>query len=417
MISHRGEKYEIGRGKRFYGIWAIGAPYDAPVDRWPEHPDGWRQAWARFVMIEVPGTITTVTRERKSLRARLRRGPVTSGAAAGDGTAAATAGPRPGHGGALLAGEGLLVLGVVLGLAGLFPGYLGGQSLLSQWYQVIPHLCYVIGWLVTAALVAFSVARPGNAARLGALFGLGLGAVTLGLFIADLGEVVSGQAAIGSGLVVSLLGWAACTGGSALVLMSTAADFMLTGYLPTYLKVVVRVGHTAALVMITATLTILMLALVFVAWLSDHIGVKPIMWTGCGLLIGASIPAFLLIRSGAGYLLIFIGVLLIGLMELCFDSTSPAALPALFPTDVRYGALAIAYNISLSAVGGSNPLIAQALVSGTGNTMTPAYMLIFAGLVGAVTLPFTPEVAGRRLPGSAPAVETEEEARELVADE
>ena len=47
MISHRGEKYEIGRGKRFYGIWVIGAPYEAPVDRWPESRDGWQQAWAR----------------------------------------------------------------------------------------------------------------------------------------------------------------------------------------------------------------------------------------------------------------------------------------------------------------------------------------------------------------------------------
>jgi MHS family proline/betaine transporter-like MFS transporter len=203
---------------------------------------------------------------------------------------------------------------------------------------------------------------------------------------------------------------------AALVLASTAADYMLTGYLPTYLKVVVRVGHTAALMMITATLTILMAVLVFVAMLSDRIGVKPIMWTGCGLLIAASIPAFLLIRSGGGYPVIFIGVLLIGLMELCFDSTSPATLPALFPTDVRYGALAIAYNVSISAVGGSTPLIAQALVSGTGNVMVPAYMLIFAGLVGAVTLPFTPEVAGKRLPGSGPSVESEQEARELVRE-
>ena len=158
---------------------------------------------------------------------------------------------------------------------------------------------------------------------------------------------------------------------AALVLTATAADYMLTGYLPTYLEVVVRVGHTAALVMITATLTILMVVLVFVAWLSDHIGVKPIMWIGCGLLIAASIPALLLIRSAGGYPVIFIGVLLIGLMELCFDSTSPATLPALFPTDVRYGALAIAYNISISAVGGSTPLVAQALVSGTGNAMMP----------------------------------------------
>jgi MFS transporter, MHS family, proline/betaine transporter len=203
---------------------------------------------------------------------------------------------------------------------------------------------------------------------------------------------------------------------AALVLTSTAADFMLTGYLPTYLKVVVHVGHTAALAMITATLMILMVFLVFVAMLSDRIGIKPIMWTGSGLLVAASIPAFLLIGSGANYLLIFIGVLLIGLMELCFDSTSPAVLPALFPTDVRYGALAIAYNVSISAVGGSTPLIAQALVSGTGNVMMPAYMLIFAGLVGAVTLVFTPEVAGKRLPGSAPTVESEHEARELASD-
>ena len=167
---------------------------------------------------------------------------------------------------------------------------------------------------------------------------------------------------------------------AALVMTSQAADYMLTGYLPTYLKVVVRVGHTAGLVMITATLAILMALLVFVAALSDRIGVKPIMWTGSVLLVVASIPAFLLIRSGGSNALIFLGVLLIGLMELCFDSTAPAALPALFPTRVRYGALAIAYNISISAVGGTTPLIAQALISATGNAMVPAFMLMVAGV-------------------------------------
>jgi MHS family proline/betaine transporter-like MFS transporter len=43
-------------------------------------------------------------------------------------------------------------------------------------------------------------------------------------------------------------------------------------------------------------------------------------------------------------------------------------------------------------------------------------MLIVAGLVGAVTLLFTPEVAGKRLSGSGPSVETEQQARELVED-
>ena len=193
----------------------------------------------------------------------------------------------------------------------------------------------------------------------------------------------------------------------ALVVTSQTPDFMLTGYLPTYLKVVVHVGKTAGLVMIVATLAILMAAVVFVAMLSDRIGVKPIMWTGCGLLVVASVPAFLLMHFGGIYPLVFTGVLLIGLMELCFDSTTPAALPALFPTRVRNGALAIAYNIALSTVGGTTPLIAQTLISGTGNALVPAYMLIFAGLVGTVSLLFMPEVAGKPLPGSGPSVESQ----------
>ncbi|OBH59974.1 MFS transporter [Mycobacterium sp. E2479] len=194
---------------------------------------------------------------------------------------------------------------------------------------------------------------------------------------------------------------------AAIVVASQVPDFMLTGYLPTYLKVVVHVGNTPSLVIIVATLAILMAAVVFVAMLSDRIGVKPIMWTGCGLLVLASVPAFLLMRFGGVFPLIFIGVLLVGLMELCFDSTTPAALPALFPTRVRNGALAISYNIALSTVGGTTPVIAQALISRTGSAMVPAYMLILAGLVGTVAVRFMPEVAGKPLPGSGPAVESD----------
>jgi hypothetical protein len=204
VISHRGEKYEIGRGKRFYGIWVVGAPYEAPVDRWPENRDGWQQAWSRFASMEPPGTIEALTRDRKSGPGRPRLAGLLR---------------RPRGGAALLAGEGLLVLGVVLGLAGLFPAYEGGQSLISQANEVVPHLFYVMGWLLTAALVALSVARPSNAARLGGLFGLGISAVTFGLFLADLGQL-SGSVSLGSGLVVSLLGWLACTAGAALALAS-----------------------------------------------------------------------------------------------------------------------------------------------------------------------------------------------------
>ena len=230
IISHRGEKYEIGRGKRFYGIWVVGAPYDAPVDRWPETRDGWEQAWTRFAAVEVPGTIAAVRSQRsglgtllKSRRAAAATAGTADGAAAdaADGTAPGAVARRGGT--ALLVGEGLLVLGVVLGLAGLFPAYAGGQSLLSQGDEVVPHLCYVIAWAISAGPIALSVSRP-RAARLGALFALGLSAVTLGLFVSDIGEVVSGGASLGTGLIVSLLGWAACTAGAAIALVASCRD-------------------------------------------------------------------------------------------------------------------------------------------------------------------------------------------------
>ncbi len=82
---------------------------------------------------------------------------------------------------------------------------------------------------------------------------------------------------------------------------------------------------------------------------------------------------------------------------------------------MRSGAVAIGFNVSVSAFGGTTPLIAEALVASTENVMVPAYILMVAGLVGAVTVWFTPEVAARRLPGSGPSVATEREARAIVA--
>jgi MHS family proline/betaine transporter-like MFS transporter len=199
-----------------------------------------------------------------------------------------------------------------------------------------------------------------------------------------------------------------------LVVAENVTNYMLTGYLPTYFKQVGRISSSSGLLMMVVVLLMMLFAVVSVAKLSDRIGRKPIMWTGCGLLIVTSVPAFLLIRHGEGYSVRFLGVMLIGVTLLCFSSTSPSTLPALFPTNVRNFAVAIGFNISVSAFGGTTPLIAETLVSGTGSVMVPAYILMVAGLVGAVTVWFTPEVAGKRLPGSGPSVATEQEARAIV---
>jgi hypothetical protein len=106
----------------------------------------------------------------------------------------------------------LLGAGVILGIAGLFPAYIGGASLAQQPDQLTPHAIYLAVWTASAVLVLLG----GTRLRLGALLSLGLSAVTFGLFFADAGTAISsaGNADGGAGLVLSLIGWVACAAGT-----------------------------------------------------------------------------------------------------------------------------------------------------------------------------------------------------------
>jgi hypothetical protein len=108
----------------------------------------------------------------------------------------------------------LIGVGIALGIAGLFPGYVSSASLASNSVNWAPHLIYLAGWAAGGVLIA----PGGRRTRIGALLGLGVSLVTLGLFLADAGAVMAGDGTLRAGLVLSLAGWVACTAGSAVAL-------------------------------------------------------------------------------------------------------------------------------------------------------------------------------------------------------
>ena len=197
-----------------------------------------------------------------------------------------------------------------------------------------------------------------------------------------------------------------------LVMLVNVATYMLT-YLPSYLKAIVGIGDTTALMLVLIVLLILVATVSASARLSDRIGRRPMMFTGCVLLFVAAIPAFLLIQTST-WILVFFGVLLVGLMLLFFTAVEPATLPGMFPTEMRGSGVSIGYNISVTAFGGTTPLIAQGLISATGNELMPAFYLMLAAVVGVFAVYLTREPAGRPLPGTRPAAESHEEAREMA---
>ncbi|MBB4686406.1 MFS transporter [Amycolatopsis jiangsuensis] len=216
--------------------------------------------------------------------------------------------------------------------------------------------------------------------------------------------------------------WPAMLLAGGLVVTWNVTNYMLTAYMPTYLKdsdtMDANGGHaissTASEWTQIAVLWAAVLVIPLLGKLSDKIGRKPILWAGAIGLVVLGIPMVLLLKSGSVFA-VLIGLILMGLLLICFSATCPSTLPALFPTEVRYGSLSISFNIFVSAFAGTVSLVMSALVLATGDLNWPAYYLMAAGAIGVITLLKLKETAGKPLPGSLPSAASEAEARELAA--
>lgn len=237
IVSHRGARFEIGRGPGFYGIWPAGAAQWQPIEWWPETPAGWQAAWARFTDVERRRAIHQVSAQLSAAgEPAFPPGPgqlhdpvqpLGHDQPLGPGRPASPdqppANPLPAErtsglpatirraGRPATVAAALLAAGVAIGIAGLFPGYFSGTGLAGQAEQLVPHVIYLAAWAAAAALIVAGGPRQ----RTGALLAAGVSVVTLGLYVADLGLGIS-SAHVGAGLVLSLIGWAACAAGSVL---------------------------------------------------------------------------------------------------------------------------------------------------------------------------------------------------------
>jgi serine/threonine protein kinase len=223
-----------------------------------------------------------------------------------------------------LAASALLGLGVILGLAGLFPRYWSGLTLASQPRELVRPLCYIVVW----AAATIGVLRGPTVARFAALLGAGLGVVLFGFFFADLGYVISDHLKIGAGFVLSLLGWLACTAGSVcaltvrvtprsgspraavtplgLVMVSAAIGTAIT-FLPSWTKVtwvqhgtshtITSKGVLAMGGVIAAGNVVVIVALIAIAIVA---AVRRPICDGAVMLAGAIVPMI----AGAAYFLI-----------------------------------------------------------------------------------------------------------------
>jgi MHS family proline/betaine transporter-like MFS transporter len=146
-----------------------------------------------------------------------------------------------------------------------------------------------------------------------------------------------------------------------LVAAANTVGYALTSYMPTYLTESKGYDPVHGTLLTIPVLVVMSLCIPLTGKLSDRIGRRPVLWIGAVSTVVLAAPAFMLIGIGSIWSTLA-GLSLIAFPVTFYVANLASALPALFPTASRYGAMGIAYNFSVAIFGGTTPFIVQALI-------------------------------------------------------
>ncbi|MBJ3814689.1 glycine betaine/L-proline transporter ProP [Shimwellia pseudoproteus] len=199
-----------------------------------------------------------------------------------------------------------------------------------------------------------------------------------------------------------------------LVISTNVTYYMLLTYMPSYLSHNLHYSEDHGVLIIIAIMIGMLFVQPVIGLVSDRIGRRPFIFCGSIALLILAIPCFMLINSGV-IGLIFAGLLILAVILNCFTGVMASSLPAMFPTHIRYSALASAFNISV-LVAGLTPTVAAWLVETTNDLMMPAYYLMVIAVIGFITALTMKETANRPLKGATPAASDIQEAKEILRE-
>jgi MHS family proline/betaine transporter-like MFS transporter len=183
-----------------------------------------------------------------------------------------------------------------------------------------------------------------------------------------------------------------------IVISTNVAYYMFLTYMPSYLSHNLHYSEDHGILIMIAIMIGMLFVQPVIVLTSDRIGRKPFIIGGSIGLVSLAIPCFMLINSSL-IGLIFVGLLVLAVLLNCFTGVMASTLPAMFPINIRYSALAISFNISI-LVAGATPAAVVWLVESTCNLYMPAYYLMVAVVIGLITGLYMKETANKPLRGA-----------------
>lgn len=173
-------------------------------------------------------------------------------------------------------------------------------------------------------------------------------------------------------------------------------------YMVNYLPVTGHLGRTQSVMVSGASLVLYGLFCPLAGLLSDRIGRRRTFLIGIFGHLTFGIPVFFMLSSGS-LPIAFAGLVIFASFQALINVMNTVVVVELFPPRTRMTSGALALNLGAGPVAGTGPLIAAALVAGTGIAISPAFYLCAIALIAFVVLYFTlPETCRRSLVDEAP---------------
>src|SRR3569833_1222649 len=163
--------------------------------------------------------------------------------------------------------------------------------------------------------------------------------------------------------------------------------------MPSYLTDDLGIGDVAEQLITIGVEFGMLLVIAPLGRLSDRVGRKPLLATAAAGYVLLSFPAITLMQLHSP-VAVTAGCAIMGGLLVLMLAVIGSTFPAMFPTQVRYGAFAIGYNVSTSVFGGTSALVIGSLIDVYHTNYIPAFYLVVAGLVALGPILLIPETAG-----------------------
>ena len=159
---------------------------------------------------------------------------------------------------------------------------------------------------------------------------------------------------------------------------------MLTIYVNSALTARLHLTLSQATVRTVCVIGALTLILPFIGKVVDRVGNRKVMLLSMLCMTLFSYPVFQIIMRES-LVIVTVSQILLIIIYGGFLASISTFLMDLFPVNVRSSGIGVAYNLGNSVFGGTTPLISQLLVGLTGQISSPAFYLVFSGILGIIS--------------------------------